>query len=457
MLIEAAWFALVGVLLVAVAIGRGLIARLPLSGAMVYLCVGFLIGTAGAGMLPVSLDGDVRTLRIVTEVGLVVSLFSIGMHLRVSLHDRLWWLPLRLGFPAMIITVAIVTAAGIWGLHLSAGAALVLAAALAPTDPVLANELRVREAGDDEPLRFSLSGEGGCNDGAAYPVALAGFALSGIQGFADSRPIGFALSVVWGLGGAALIGWVCGVGMVKIVTRLRTRYGEAVGVEGFLALGLMGICYGASLAAHTIAFVGVFVAGVALRHEELKATGDRPPSEVLASVQRKEKHTAATDPERAHAYMAESMMGFTREIERLVEFALMLAIGSAVSAHWREVLTWHAIWPALVLFLVARPVGTSLALVGANVDGYQRVLIGWMGIRGVGAFYYLLLALEQGGNQFRPLASVILASITLSVIVHGSSATPALNRYFRRQHARSSRQPRNGIPPKARRYDSAGW
>jgi NhaP-type Na+/H+ or K+/H+ antiporter len=219
---------------------------------MVYLCVGFLIGTAGAGMLPVSLDSDVRTLRIVTEVGLVVSLFSIGMHLRVSLH-------------------------------------------------------------------------------------------------------------------------------------------------------------------------------------------------------------AATDPKRAHAYMAESMKGFTREIERLVEFALMLAIGSAVSAHWREVLTWPAIWPALMLFLVARPVGTSLALVGANVDGYQRVLIGWMGIRGVGAFYYLLLALQQGGNQFRPLASVILASIALSVIVHGSSATPALNRYFRRQHARSSRQPRNGIPPKPRRYDSAGW
>ncbi|MEP9327308.1 hypothetical protein PPMP20_29850 [Paraburkholderia phymatum] len=42
-----------------------------------------------------------------------------------------------------------------------------LAVALAPTDSVLANELRVREAGDDEPLRFALSGEGGCN--AARP------------------------------------------------------------------------------------------------------------------------------------------------------------------------------------------------------------------------------------------------------------------------------------------------
>ncbi|MEI6002345.1 cation:proton antiporter [Paraburkholderia bengalensis] len=457
MLIEAAWFALVGVLLVVVAIGRGLIARLPLSGALIYLCVGFLIGTAGAGLLPISLDTDVRPLRIVTEAGLVVSLFSIGMHLRVPLHDRLWWLPLRLGFPAMLVTVAIVTGVAIWGLHLTLGAALVLAAALAPTDPVLANELRVREAGDDEPLRFALSGEGGCNDGAAYPVALAGLSLCGIPGFASSEPFRFALTVVWGLAGAALIGWICGIGMVKIVTWLRTRYGEAVGVEGFLALGLMGICYGASLAAHTIAFVGVFVAGVALRHEELKATGERPPSEVLASVQRSEKSTAATDPERAHAYMAESMMGFTLEIERLVEFALMLAIGSAVSAHWREVLTWQAIWPSLVLFLVARPIGTSVALVGASVDGYQRVLIGWLGIRGVGAFYYLLLALEQGKTQFRPLAPVILACIALSVIVHGSSATPALNRYLHSRRVRAVAPPQRGTPSKTRRYDSAGW
>ncbi|WP_090865457.1 cation:proton antiporter [Paraburkholderia diazotrophica] len=438
MLIEAVWFMLVGVLLVAIALGRGLIARLPLSGAMVYLGVGFLIGAQGAGLLSVSLDGNVRLLRLVTEVGLVVSLFAIGMHLRVPLRDRLWRLPLRLGFPAMLITVAIVAAVAVWGLHFQLGPALLLAAALAPTDPVLANELRVREAGDDEPLRFALSGEGGCNDGAAYPVALAGFALCGMSDLVSRQPAVFALSVVWGMGGAILIGWICGTSMVKLVTWLRTRYGEAIGLEGFLALGLMAICYGAALVAHTIAFIAVFVAGVALRHEELKATGDTPPSEVLADVEHGEKQAAATDPELAHAYMAESMMGFTVEIERIVEFALMLAIGSALSSHWREVLTWQAIWPALLLLLVARPIGTSIALLGVRADGYQRILIAWMGIRGVGAFYYLLFALEHGGKLVRPLVPIVLATVALSVIVHGSSATPALERYERRQQRRDS-------------------
>lgn len=130
---EALWFLLIGALLVAMALGRGLVARLPLSGAMVYLVVGFLIGPACANLLPVSLDGDVRTLRVVAETGLVVSLMAIGMHLRVPL----WRLPLRLGFPAMFATVLLVAGSGIlWG-HLALGPALVLAAALAPTDPAL--------------------------------------------------------------------------------------------------------------------------------------------------------------------------------------------------------------------------------------------------------------------------------------------------------------------------------
>lgn len=99
---EALWFLLVGTLLVAIALGRGLVARLPLSGAMVYLVVRFLIGPARANLLPVSLDSDLRTLRVVAETGLVVSLMAIGMHLRLPLSDPLCRLPLRLGFPAML-------------------------------------------------------------------------------------------------------------------------------------------------------------------------------------------------------------------------------------------------------------------------------------------------------------------------------------------------------------------
>jgi NhaP-type Na+/H+ or K+/H+ antiporter len=458
MTIEATWYLIIGALLIAMALARKLIAHLPMTGAMVYLAVGFVLGPTGTGLLTFDVTSGASVLRIVTEAGLVISLFAIGMHLRVPLRDRLWRLPLRLGVGAMLLTIAAMTAIGYYGLGLAPGLALIVAAALAPTDPVLANELRPRAAGDSEPLRFALSGEGGCNDGAAWPFMLLGLALCGVEvggmtgvtgidlagvilggahsGSASGQILsftGFAASVAWGVVSALAIGWVLGAGVVALVTRLRLRFDLALGVEGFLALGLMSACYGAAQLLHGYAFVAVFVAGVALRHRELRATGKHTaPTAALGKVEHGERDKAARTPELAHAYVAESMMAFAVEIEQTVELVLMLLIGSVVSAHWRELLQWHAIWPALALLFVVRPLCTLVALAGSSATWPQRFLAGWLGIRGVGAFYYLLFAIEHLRRVAQDAAlAVVMAAIVGSVLLHGVSATLLLERYLR--------------------------
>jgi NhaP-type Na+/H+ or K+/H+ antiporter len=384
------------------------------------------------GLLNLDLHRDAHVLRILTETGLVISLFAIGLFLRVPLTDRLWLLPLRLAGPAMLVTVAIIAAFGRYGLGLSLGAALVLAAALAPTDPVLANELRVREAGDDEPLRFALSAEGGCNDGAAYPFALLGLSLLNAGPCVHTRGLSFAGSIVWGIASSVVIGALLGSAVVSVVTRLRTRYGEAVGLEGFFALGLMAVCYGAALFVHGYAFIAVFVAGVALRRKELQATGETAPNEALGDVERADRKEASTDPELAHAYMAESMMSFAVEIERIVELGLMLLIGSVVSAYWRELLSWWVILPVLAVFFIVRPISAAISLLRSSLSRQQRLLIAWLGIRGVGAFYYLLFAIEQSPPAaIRQIIPLVLATIVASVFLHGTSATVLMDRYMK--------------------------
>ncbi|HVE06579.1 MAG TPA: cation:proton antiporter [Paraburkholderia sp.] len=450
---EATWYLIIGGLLIAMALARRLIAHLPMTGAMVYLVVGFVLGPAVTGLLKPNLLEGVHALRLVTEAGLVVSLFAIGMYLRVPLRNRLWLLPLRLGLGAMLLTIAAMAALAYYGLGLEAGLALIVAAALAPTDPVLANELRPRQAGDDEPLRFALSGEGGCNDGAAWPFMLLGLALCGIDlhgGSLFSLPFGihigsgaasFAASLAWGLGSAVAIGWLLGAGVVALVTRLRMHTEVAIGVEGFLALGLMSACYGATQLLHGYAFVAVFVAGVALRHEELRATGgDAAPTEMLEKIEHGERSEAAHTPGLAHVFVAESMMAFAVEIEHTVELVLMLIIGSVVSAYWREILAWHALWPALALLFVVRPLCTLIALAGSQATWPQRLLAGWLGIRGVGAFYYLLFAIEQLQRTALDAAlAVVMAAIVGSVFLHGVSATLLLERYLRAPAQRARR------------------
>ncbi len=429
---EATWFLIIGGLLIVMALARKLIAHLPMSGAIVYLIVGFVLGPAVTGMLTPDLDDGVHLLRLVTEAGLVISLFAIGMHLRVPLRNPLWLLPLRLGVVGMLLTIAAMTALCYYGLGLALGLALLVAATLAPTDPVLANELRPREAGDDEPLRFALSGEGGCNDGAAWPFALLGLSLCGVDIRGMDSAGAFAASLAWGIGSAIAVGWLLGAGVVALVTRLRTRLGVALGIEGFLAFGLMSACYGATQLIHGYAFVAVFVAGVALRHEELGATGDIAPTEALEKVEHGEREEAASNPELAHAYVAESMMAFAVEIEHTVELVLMLIIGSVVSAHWRELLEWRAIWPALALLFVVRPVCAALALAGSQMTWQQRLLAGWLGIRGVGAFYYLLFGIEWLPRVAEEtVLPVVMAAIVGSVLLHGVSATVLVDRYLR--------------------------
>ncbi|MFT4063601.1 cation:proton antiporter [Paraburkholderia sp.] len=430
---EPVWFLLIGALLTFMAIARGSIRRLPLTGAMVYLLVGVAIGPAAFGLVGVDLVGNDALLAMLAEVGLVVSLFSIGMHLRVRLRNPLWLLPLRLGGPAMLVTVALMFGFMALLTGRADGAALFLAAALAPTDPVLANELRVTQAGDDEPVRFALSGEGGLNDGAAYPFAVLGLTLAGADLSGAGGAVHFAGSVAWGIASALVIGGVFAIVFARAIFFLRTRYGEALGLDGFLALGLMSTSYGAALLLHAYAFIAVFVAGVALRHEELRATGDRNPVEVLEDVERGERAEIAKDPEKAHAYLAESMMGFTLEMERIAELSLMLIIGCVVSAHWRDMLDVRAVLPAMFLFFVARPLSVVVAMAGARIDGSQRHLIAWMGIRGVGAFYYLMFGLQHARGAIAPLLPAVLDAIVLSVLLHGSTANYLLRRYFDRR------------------------
>ncbi|MCC8395512.1 cation:proton antiporter [Paraburkholderia sp. MMS20-SJTR3] len=427
---EPLWFLLIGALLTFMAVARGPIRRLPLTGAMIYLAVGVAMGPGVTGLVGVDLLGNTVLLAIIAEVGLVVSLFSIGMHLRVRLNNPLWWLPLRLGGPAMLVTVAMMFGFTAWLNGHASGAALFLAATLAPTDPVLANELRVKQAGDDEPVRFALSGEGGMNDGAAYPFAVLGLTMAGAQLYGSSSGAHFAGSVAWGIVSAPVIGGVLAIVFARAILFLRTRYGEAIGLDGFLALGLMATSYGAALLLHAYAFIAVFVAGVALRHEELRATGDRNPAEVLEDVPRGERVEVAKDPQKAHAYLAESMMGFTLEMERIGELSLMLIIGCVVSAHWRDMLDVRAVLPALFLFFVARPLSVFVAMGGARIDRGQRQLMAWMGIRGVGAFYYLMFGLEFARDAIAPLLPAVLDAIVLSVLLHGSSANYVLGRYF---------------------------
>lgn len=437
----AAWALIVGALLIVTALTGTLLKRLPASASMLYLAVGCALGPVGWGLVNLDPLHESATLEWGAEVALLVSLFSVGLKLGLPLSSPHWRLPLRLASLSMLITVLLIAVVAYVGLGLPLGAAILLGGILAPTDPVLASDVQVEEPGDRDRLRFSLSGEGGLNDGTAFPFVMLGLGLLGLHDLGTAGLRWLLVDVAWALAGGLLIGGALGSLIGKLVIYLRTRHQEAVGLDEFLALGLVALAYGVAVSASTSGFLAVFAAGFALQRTKDRSSGRPAPQVGPAGLQDKDAHLAvATHPALAGAYMMQAVRGFNEQMERIAELAVVLMIGAMLS-HTR--LDLDALWFLPVLFLLLRPLSVWLGLLGAPVSDEQRLLISWFGIRGIGSIYYLVFAVNHGlaRGLSEKIIDITLATVVVSIVLHGISVTPLMNRYTRRMAQRRIRKP----------------
>lgn len=441
----ALWSLLVGLLLVLLALSSTVLTRLPLSTAMLYLLVGVAVGPLGMGWLAVHPRENTVLLEQLTSIVVVLSLFTAGLKLSPALTDRRWVLPLRLALTSMVITVAGIAAVAWLLLGLPLGAAVLVGGILAPTDPVLASDVQVHRPGDRDRLRFALTGEGGLNDGTAYPFVMLGLGLMGAHELGAYGWRWVAIDALWtsaaGLGAGALLGLAVG----RLVLYLRRSHREAVGLDDFLGLGLIALSWGAAGVLQGNGFLAVFAAGIALRRVEQSQTRGRDVQPAVerarANPDRSVADAIAVDPQHAPAFLAHAVLGFNQQLERIGELAIVITIGALLWAvQWSPALWWFV----PVLLLVVRPVSVALGLAGSSSSPQQRTLIGWFGIRGVGSLYYLMYALNRGIPD--ALADQVIALtvtvIVVSIILHGISVTPLMALY---QRAIVRRQP--AAPP----------
>ncbi len=438
----AIWALIVGVLLTSMALAGSLLQRLPLSTAMLYLAVGVGLGPAGWALLSPDPLLHSHALERAAEVAVLISLFAVGLKLGMPLSDKRWRLPLRLASLSMLVTIALVSVIGVVGLDLSWGAAILLAAIVAPTDPVLASDVQVLEANDRDRLRFSLSAEGGFNDGAAFPFVMLGLGLLGLHDLGVRGGRWLAVDVVWAIAGGLVIGGALGAFFGRLVIRLRTFHKLSVGLDEFLALGLIALAYGMALLCNTYGFLAVLAAGITLQraNQHTDVAGSQVPLKIVVdSPGTGEK--LATDARYATAYMMQEVRDFNDQLERIAEVAVVLVVGAML--YYIDIDLATVGFVLLVLFVI-RPLAVWLGLLGAAASRDQRLLMSWFGIRGIGSIYYLMFAVNHGLPDAiaQRLVELTLALVATSVVLHGISVTPLMNLYVRRK-ARDRVSPRS--------------
>lgn len=412
------------------AIGASALARWPVSTAMLYLGVGALLGPEGFELIGVDPVRSAGLIERLAEIAVLVSLFTAGLKLRVPFRDRRWQLPLRLATISMTITIALIALAGYYGLGLPVGAAVLLGAILAPTDPVLASGVQVEHATDRDRLRFALTGEAGLNDGTAFPFVLLGLGLLGAHELGPYWSRWLLVDVVWSTSAGIAAGWVTGTLVGRLVLYLRQEHHEAVGLDDLLALGLIALAYGVALLIGAYGFLAVFSAGIALRRIESSSSGDSPPADVVFSAQASDDAGIATAPETAPAYMAEAALGFTQQLERIGEVAIMLLIGGLLT---RATFVLGDTWLVAVIFFVIRPIAVLVGAPMRGAPGIQRWLVAWFGIKGIGSVYYLMYSVQHGLSEAMAgrMIAITLTIVAISAVVHGISVSPLMSRYAR--------------------------
>jgi NhaP-type Na+/H+ or K+/H+ antiporter len=441
----AIWLALGGALLVLMALGGSLLSRMPVSTSMIYLLAGLAVGPLGLALAAPDPLAHTVLLEHVTEIIVLLSLFTAGLKLGVRLRDRRWFTPLRLALLSMLATVVLIALAGHFLLGLPLGAAVLLGGILAPTDPVLATDVQVDDPADRDQLRFALTAEGGLNDGTAFPAVMLGLGLLGAHELGALGWRWLAVDVLWACGAGVAIGAALGIGLGRLVLYLRRHHHEAVGSENFLALGLIGLAYGCAVLAGAYGFLAVFAAGLALRHtarDGVAATSPRPtcaPAVAAALVesahrspQADEVHTIATHAEHAPAYMAHAVLSFNDQLDRIGEMAGVVLLGMLL---WAVPWVPEGWWFIPFMLLLMRPLSVAIGLARSRRTSLvQRRLIGWFGIRGIGSLYYLAYALNHGlpAEHARTLVALTVAVVVSSIVVHGISVTPLMARYRRR-------------------------
>ncbi|WP_448002593.1 cation:proton antiporter [Agromyces bauzanensis] len=376
------------VLLAAILIS-GLAHRTVLSTTVLFLVAGFVLGSGVLDVIVLSPTDP--TVTTVSSLALFVVLFTDGQEVGLRDLRAAWQLPGRALLLGMPITFIITAVLGVWLLGFSWPEAFLVAAVLAPTDPVFASAIVGRREIPHR-VRHLLGVESGLNDGLALPVVLF---LIAAAGGPDVEPLMLAeelgLGILVGVAVPLIVSW-----LVRRRIFSRTPLYAAL-TPVAVALIVLGIC----IVTHANLYLAAYAAGITI---------------------------ATVAPE-----MRDAFKDLGGQISELVKLLAVMMFGALISPAFLAEVPWTGYVFAVLLLIFARPAAVELSLIGSGLPWEERLTAAWFGPKGFASVLYGLLVLASGAPGAELMFHVIVVAIVLSIVAHSSTDVPIAGWFARRE------------------------
>ena len=375
--------------------------KIRISYAVIYVAIGILFYSLFGNVLPTPNPIKYADYaQHLTELVVIISIMGTGLKIDQPFSFKTWSIPFRLVTITMLLCIGLMFLLGRYVLGFNIASALLLGAALAPTDPVLASDVQVGPPMEDvkDNVRFSLTAEAGLNDGVAFPFTWLAIALAMMtvnKNFDVGSWVFYDLiyRIVAGVG----IGYAMGRFLAYLVFYLPDKKNFVVIKDGFVGIAATLLVYGVTELLHGYGFIAVFVTAITLRNSELNHQLHR------------------------------ELHNFTDQVERILVAIVLILFGGCLASGILNYLTWQMVLVGLAFIFIIRPVSGFLGLTGIPVHRKEKLAISFFGIRGIGSFFYLAFAtnLYFFGYE-KELWSLVSFIVLVSVIIHGLTANKVM-------------------------------
>lgn len=372
--------------------------RWSISAPLLGLVVGVLLGPRVLDVLTLGAGTEHEVLEVASRLLLAVALIAVALRFPLEVvRERVRELAVLL-LVVLPVMAGVVAVGGHLLLGLPLGLALVLGAALSPTDPVISSGIVTGEAAErdipDHPRQL-LSLESGANDGLAMPLVLV--AIGVVLGEPLAGRIGTA---VYEVIGAVALGVVAGIAAGTLLRWAERRREIGTAERSLYTLVLAAAVLGSGGLLQVEELLSVFVAGLA--HNALVSSGDR-----------------------------ESEVELDEALNQFLVLPLFVLLGAALPWEaWGELGAAGGAGLVAVALLARRLPVVLLVRRPLRATWGEAAWLGWFGAIGVGPLYFLTFAHAEGVTDGRVWAAGTLV-IAVSTVVHALTAGPSRVLYRR--------------------------